>query len=75
MKFCHWDGIERKICNENISFAHKNVSLTMKLERVLTMKIVENFVRFGMPYSQAPPLRNTNIEVVEAGIFSHLERP
>ena len=56
MKFCHWDGIEtdpRKFARserKNISFAHKNVCLTMKLERVLTMKIVDNFVRFGMPY-------------------------
>ena len=28
----------------------KNRYLTMKLEPVLTMKIVDNFVRFGMPY-------------------------
>ena len=27
----------------------------MKLERVLTMKIVENFVRFGMPYTSLVP--------------------
>ena len=28
----------------------KNRYLTMKLELVLTMKIVDNFVHFGMPY-------------------------
>ena len=27
----------------------------MKLELVLTMKIVDNFVRFGMPYVPRPP--------------------
>ena len=32
-------------------FDHKNMYLTMKLEPVLTTKIVDNFVRFGMPYS------------------------
>ena len=31
-------------------FDHKNMYLTMKLEPVLTTKIVDNFVRFGMPY-------------------------
>ena len=30
-------------------FDHKNMYLTMKLEPVLTTKIVDNFVRFGMP--------------------------
>ena len=33
----------------------KNRYLTMKLELVLTMKIVDNFVRFGMPYVPRPP--------------------
>ena len=31
-------------------FDHKNMYLTMKLEPVLTTKIVDNFVRFGIPY-------------------------
>ena len=31
-------------------FGHKNMYLTMKLEPVLTTKIVDNFVRFGMLY-------------------------
>ena len=35
--------------NKNESFDRKNRCLTMKLEPVLTMKIVDNFVRFGMP--------------------------
>ena len=32
-------------------FDYKNMYLTMKLESVLTTKIVDNFVRFGMLYS------------------------
>ena len=35
--------------NKNESFDHKNRCLTMKLEPILTMKIVDNFVRLGMP--------------------------
>ena len=35
--------------HKNISFARKNVCLPTKLERVLSMKIVDNFVCFGMP--------------------------
>ena len=61
MKFCHWDGLETD--QENLQdlstkisvLTIKNVCLTMKLERVLTMKIVDNFVRFGMPYVASSP--------------------
>ena len=35
--------------HKDISFARKNVCLPMKWEWVLTMKIVDNFVHFGMP--------------------------
>ena len=56
MKFCHWDGVETD--QENLQDLSTKISvltikmtcLTMKLERILTMKIVDNFVRFGMPY-------------------------
>ena len=56
MKSCHWDGMEtdqenlQDLSTKNISFDHKNECWTMKLEWVLTMKIVDNFVCFGMPY-------------------------
>ena len=54
MKFCHWDGMGtdqenlQDLCTK-ISVLPIKMCLTMKLERVLTMKIVDNFVRFGMP--------------------------
>ena len=61
MKFCHWDGVETD--QENLQdlstvLTIKMMCLTMKLERVLTMKIADNFVRFGMPYrlgTRLPP--------------------
>ena len=46
MKFSHWDGMETD--QENLQDLSTKISvLTMKLEWVLTMKIVDNFVCFG----------------------------
>ena len=57
MKFCHWNGIgfEDEFCHWNgmetdqeILWPRSDISFDHKNER-LTMKIVDNFVRFGMP--------------------------
>ena len=56
MKFCHWNGVETD--QENLQDLSTKISvlairmtcLTMKLERVLTTNIVDDFVRFGMRY-------------------------
>ena len=42
-------NIKKSVLTTKI-FDHKNRYLTMKLEPVLTMKIVDNFDHFGMPY-------------------------
>ena len=44
----------------------KNRYLTMKLELVLTMKIVDDFVRFGMPYP-SPVLLYAKMEGEDLG--------
>ena len=44
-------------------FDHKNMYLTMKLEPVLTTKIVDNFVRFGMPYRLSQQIGSVPIPV------------
>ena len=55
MKFCRWGGVETDQGNlQDLStklsvLTIKMTCLTMKLEQILTMKIVDNYVRLGMP--------------------------
>ena len=68
MKFCHCDGMEtdqknlQDLSTKNISFDHETECLTMKLEQVLKMKIVDNFVHCGMPYILSPGLGTRQVQ-------------
>ena len=44
-------NIKKSVLTTKMRVLTINRYLTMKLEPVLTMKIVDNFVRFGMPVS------------------------